>query len=50
MTDEDVKDERWAALESNPEVLTKFCHLMGVQEDWEVLVFVISVIIYVKIC
>jgi len=36
MTSQDVKNERWAALESNPEVLTRFCHLMGVREDWEV--------------
>jgi hypothetical protein len=38
MSTDDVKDERWAALESNPEVLTKFCHLMGVGDDWEVFV------------
>jgi len=37
MSSEDhSKEERWAALESNPEVLTKFCHLMGVEEEWEV--------------
>merc|ERR1712154_468305 len=29
-------DERWAALESNPEVLTGFCHKMGVSPDFEV--------------
>merc|ERR1712098_447325 len=32
----EAKNERWAALESNPEVLTRFCHLMGVKEGWEV--------------
>jgi len=36
MSSNNVKDERWAALESNPEVLTKFCHLMGVGDEWEV--------------
>jgi len=28
--------ERWAALESNPEVLSSFCHLGGVSPQWEV--------------
>merc|ERR1719429_502178 len=28
--------ERWAALESNPEVLSSFCHLGGVSPKWEV--------------
>jgi len=36
MSKEDFKDERWAALESNPEVLTKFCHLIGVPNQWQV--------------
>jgi len=36
MTTKEAKNERWAALESNPEVLTRFCHLMGVKEGWEV--------------
>eukprot|EP00092_Neocalanus_flemingeri_P038465 GFUD01041875.1.p1 GENE.GFUD01041875.1~~GFUD01041875.1.p1 ORF type:complete len:248 (+),score=113.61 GFUD01041875.1:108-851(+) len=31
-----AEEERWAALESNPEVLTRFCHLMGVAEEWKV--------------
>jgi len=31
-----TSSERWAALESNPEVLTNFCHLMGVSSQWEV--------------
>jgi len=36
MTTKEAKNERWAALEANPEVLTRFCHLMGVKEGWEV--------------
>jgi len=36
MTTKEAKNDRWAALESNPEVLTRFCHLMGVKEGWEV--------------
>jgi len=32
----EAEEERWAALESNPEVLTGFCHKMGVSSDFEV--------------
>jgi len=31
-----MSEERWAALESNPEVLSSLCHLMGVPTMWEV--------------
>jgi len=32
----DVTEERWEALESNPEVLTNFCHQMGVTQAFQV--------------
>ena len=31
-----MAEERWAALESNPDVLSKFCRKMGVGEQFEV--------------
>ena len=31
-----VEGERWAALESNPTVMTEFCHKAGVPSDWQV--------------
>ena len=31
----DVK-ERWAAIESNPEVLTELCHRLGASDQFEV--------------
>jgi len=33
---ESAAEERWAALESNPEVLTNFCHQMGVTQAFQV--------------
>jgi len=33
---EAADEERWAALESNPEVLTNLCHQMGVSSSFEV--------------
>ena len=31
-----VSKERWAALEANPEVMTKLCHQLGVSPMFEV--------------
>ena len=31
-----VEGERWAALESNPAVMTEFCHKAGVPPGWQV--------------
>lgn len=34
---EEIANERWAAIESNPEVLTELCHRLGVSEQFEVI-------------
>ena len=33
---EAVAQERWAAIESNPEVLTELCHRLGASDQFEV--------------